>query len=306
MPLPVKSLLFVPALVMLVGCVGSNRTESAPPVQRSVGGPMVSDTPVRIGDAYSIGGNRYTPVDQQDYDEVGYASWYGAELEGRPTANGEAFRAAGVSAAHRTLPMPSYVEVTRLDTGRTIVVRINDRGPGVATRLIDLSSGAAEELGISGMGAVAVRVRRTFPEDSERAALRSGLAVPPRLDTSESLLEILRQRADRLPRPAGQVAPTAVRSRVPAASLATPANSATSTSSAAPSGAGGALVVQIAAFSSRARADVLARRIGATVVSAGSLFRVRYGPFATETEAQAAVARARAQGQPGAVIQRLP
>lgn len=88
----------------------------------------VSDTPVVLGQPYQVDGKTYTPGDDPTYDDAGYASWYGAELAGRKTANGEMFNPNGVSAAHRTLPLPSYVEVTNLDNGKTILVRVNDRG----------------------------------------------------------------------------------------------------------------------------------------------------------------------------------
>ena len=118
------------------------------------------------------------------------------------------------------------------------------------------------------------------------------------METPESLLEILRERAARLPRPTGYVPPRAR----PAG--ATPPSGGPAV---VPVPAGnGPFIVQIAAFSSRERAEVLARRLGATVVPAGNVFRVRYGPFATAQEAEAAVARARELGQPGAVIQRAP
>lgn len=281
----------------LAGCVGQagdfGPAATPGPVSRPSrpAASAVPDTPVLVGAPYSIGGRSYTPVDQVDYDEVGYASWYGSELDGRPTANGEPFRPAYATAAHRTLPLPSYVEVTRLDTGRTILVRINDRGPADATRLIDLSAGAAEQLGIEESGMAQVRVRRTNPPESERMTLRSGLLALPRIDTPDSLLEILRERVARLPRPAGfATRPTPV---------APPAAGAPR-----PSATGGPFIVQVAAFSDRARAQALATRLGAQVVQAGTIFRVRYGPFATEAEANAAVARARSLGQPGAIIQR--
>src|SRR3546814_14826735 len=86
----------------------------------------LQDYPVKIWRPYHIGGVTYTPVDAPDYDEVGYASWYGGAHKGKPTANGERFRPEGISAAHKTLPLPSYVEVTSLETGRTILVRINE------------------------------------------------------------------------------------------------------------------------------------------------------------------------------------
>jgi rare lipoprotein A len=303
----------IAVLAALAGCSSSGNAPlpapAASPVPASNG---VVDGPARTGAPYTIAGRTYTPVDQVDYDDVGYASWYGAELAGRPTASGESFEPSGISAAHRTLPLPSYVEVTRLDTGRTILVRINDRGPADPNRTIDLSTGAAEQLGITELGMVPVRIRRTNPVESERAALRAGQPVAARLDTPDSLLEILRERAGRLPVPAGAraMATAPARPATPAPASATVAPAATAPAVAAPTiaapvpaGAGG-YIVQVAAFSSRARADALARRLTATVVPSGNLFRVRYGPFATAAEAQAAVARARSLGQPGAVIQR--
>lgn len=282
-------------LASTAGCVGGG--EASAPGQRlppsTASATVVGDGPVQVGAPYSIGGRSYTPVDQTDYDEVGYASWYGSELAGRPTANGEAFVAEGISAAHRTLPLPSYVEVTRLDTGRTILVRINDRGPADPNRLIDLSAGAAQQLGIAETGMVQVRVRRTNPVDTERLALRQARAVPARIDTPDSLLEILRERANRLPRPAAyRPAPTPRPAAAPVAAMPT--------TTAAPTTGG--FIVQVGAYSSSARATEVARRTGATVVQAGSIYRVRYAPVATQAEAQAAIARAAAAGQPGAVI----
>ena len=293
MPLFHKYLSGTLALALLGGCVNGGG-EPAPLAEPRVHADAMADTPVRVGAPYSIGGRTYTPVDQIDYDEVGYASWYGAELEGQPTASGEPFRADWVSAAHRTLPLPAYVEVTRLDTGKTILVRINDRGPADPNRLIDLSAAAAEQLGITEAGMAQVRLRRVNPTESERMTLRTGQAAMVRLETPDSLLEILRERAARLPRPAAYASPRAQPVAAP-----TPAPSSASVPAAT-----GNFIVQVAAFGSRDRAEALARRLGAQVVASGSVFRVRYGPFATEAQAQAAVARARELGQPGAVIQR--
>ena len=96
---------------------GLNRGQPAPdaPAQG------VSDYPVRLGSPFQVGNVTYTPADVPAYDEVGYASWYGKELQGRNTANGEIFMPTAITGAHKTLPMPSYVEVTSLDTGRTIL-----------------------------------------------------------------------------------------------------------------------------------------------------------------------------------------
>jgi rare lipoprotein A len=142
----------------------------------------VSDTPVRVGQPYTIRGTTYTPAADPTYDFLGYATWYGSE-SGNQTANGERFRPDWVTAAHRTLPLPSYVEVTSLTTGRRILVRVNDRGPFTEqTRIIDLSKGAAELLGIRARGKAGVRVRIVSPDGKDRAALRKGKAaraLPP-------------------------------------------------------------------------------------------------------------------------------
>ncbi|RKF20975.1 septal ring lytic transglycosylase RlpA family protein [Altericroceibacterium spongiae] len=134
----------------------------------------VSDTPVRIGPPYTVRGTTYVPAADPSYDAVGYASWYGS-ASGHQTANGEKFRPDGVSAAHTTLPLPSYAEVTDLDTGRTILVRINDRGPFSGRgRIIDLSEGAAQQLGIRRKGIAPVRVRAVEPPNKDRKRLRDG------------------------------------------------------------------------------------------------------------------------------------
>ena len=108
---------------------------------------------------YQVGGVWYTPAYQPNYDEVGLATWYGAESSNGRTADGEPFAVDIASAAHKTLPLPCLVEVTDLDTGRRIRVRVNDRGPFVAGRIIDLSPRAARDLGIVGRGSARVRVR---------------------------------------------------------------------------------------------------------------------------------------------------
>ncbi|MET0365400.1 MAG: septal ring lytic transglycosylase RlpA family protein [Sphingobium sp.] len=153
----------------------------------------VRDVPVRIGLPFSVKGTRYVPAADPSYDFLGYASWYGSE-SGNRTANGERFRPGWVTAAHTTLPLPTYVEVTSLDTGRTILVRINDRGPFVAGRgrIIDLSRGAAEQLGMKGQGHVAVRVRAVEPPEKDRARLRKGQPAPERPRVPDKTLFNLR------------------------------------------------------------------------------------------------------------------
>ncbi len=151
----------------------------------------VSDAPVRLGKPYTVRGVTYTPVDDRAFDVLGYASWYGAE-SGNQVALGERFRPKWITAAHTTLPLPTYVEVTALETGRTILVRVNDRGPFARGRIIDLSRGAAEQLGVHRAGVAAVRVRRVYPPEKDRARLREGKRAAERPRVSETTLANLR------------------------------------------------------------------------------------------------------------------
>lgn len=113
----------------------------------------------KVGNPYQVGGRWYYPRHEPAYNQVGVASWYGPGFHGRKTSNGEIFDQHALTAAHKTLPMPSYAYVTNLNNGRTILVRINDRGPYVNDRIIDLSKAAADALGYGGAGLVNVRVR---------------------------------------------------------------------------------------------------------------------------------------------------
>ncbi len=152
----------------------------------------VSDTPVRIGHPYAVRGKTYVPAAAPSYDMLGFSSWYGNE-SGNRTANGERFRADWITAAHTTLPLPTYVEVTALATGRRIVVRINDRGPFVkGPRIIDLSRGAATELGIKAIGQAPVRVRRIEPSEKDRDRLRRGKPAASLPPVPEDVLRNLR------------------------------------------------------------------------------------------------------------------
>src|SRR4051795_5662277 len=112
----------------------------------------------KVGSPYKVNGRWYRPEYDPGYVRVGTASWYGADFHGLPTANGEVFDKEQLTAAHPTLPLPSIVRVTNLDNGRTLDVRVNDRGPFVGDRLIDLSQAAARKLGYESSGLASVRV----------------------------------------------------------------------------------------------------------------------------------------------------
>lgn len=113
----------------------------------------------KVGNPYRIAGKWYYPKDEPNYDEVGLASWYGPQFHGKLTANGETFNMNALTAAHKTLALPSFAKVTNLDNGRSIIVRINDRGPYVGTRIIDVSRRAAQMLGFADKGVTRVRVQ---------------------------------------------------------------------------------------------------------------------------------------------------
>jgi peptidoglycan lytic transglycosylase len=139
----------------------------------------------RVGKPYTVGGRVYVPEENLNYREEGMASWYGDDFHGRLTANGEVFDMASLTAAHPTLPMPCYARVTNLNNSKSLIVRVNDRGPYVGNRLIDVSNRAAELLEFKGHGVARVRVEyvgRAPLEGSDDiqlvATLRTGEPAP--------------------------------------------------------------------------------------------------------------------------------
>ena len=321
MRLPVEKHLPLAALIALAACGGGARPYNAAQAQPVRGGPA-ADYPMVIGAPFAVDGVTYTPVDSMNYDALGHA-----------VIGGEGGNS--VTAAHRTLPLPSYVEVTSLETGKTILVRVERRGPMHGKALVELSPGAAAQLGLSGASNNAVRVRRVNPVEQDRAVLRVGEAAPARMDTPKSLLGVLSRKLDLqegVTRPAPVVepspAPTPVPAPIPApikdgkgkvkpvtkpapkpAPKPMPAPTPVPVPSPAPASAQkpavqGKFVVQVGAFSNRANAQSAASKVGGAVSAAGQLWRVRMGPFAGETAAKAALAKAKAAGYSDARIQR--
>ena len=141
--------------------------------------PRGNPAAVKIGRPYQVYGVWYSPADDRNYDVRGIASWYGPGFHALSTANGERYDQNGLTAAHKTLPMPSWVEVENLDNGRRLVVRINDRGPFVAGRIIDLSRRSAQLLGVDTAGLARVQVRRVFPDAPQLPQPQSPLVVIP-------------------------------------------------------------------------------------------------------------------------------
>ncbi|MEI8394923.1 MAG: septal ring lytic transglycosylase RlpA family protein [Rhodospirillaceae bacterium] len=165
---------FVPALLLVLllsACAGSTPEVPASPSSYSGGGYY------KVGKPYQIAGVWYYPAEDYTYDETGIGSWYGPGFHKERTANGEVFNQEELTAAHKTLPMPCLVRVTNLDTGRSIVVRVNDRGPFVAGRIIDMSHRAAGLLGYDKAGTAKVRVQ--ILADESRAIAEAARAGKP-------------------------------------------------------------------------------------------------------------------------------
>lgn len=213
----------------------------------------------KTGKPYEIAGRWYYPLQSaRGYDQTGTASWYGPKFHGHLTANGERYDMHAMSAAHKTLPLPTLVRVTNLENGRQVVVRVNDRGPFVKNRLIDLSYAAAQALGFDGQGTTRVRVQTLDGAAPERYVASSRPVRTP------------------APRP---VAP------VPAAVPTTMPERPRAVRTAAP---GGKMYVQLGAFSSPANAQRLQRSLvthypGVRIFEPSALrprmYRVRIGPI---------------------------
>src|SRR6476659_3970665 len=143
----------------LAHCSGSFSSKEYSPRVVEEGEPVPKGGGIyRVGKPYSVNGRTYVPAENPSYRAEGVASWYGRDFHGRLTANGAVYDMHSISAAHTTLPLPCYVRVTNLDNGRSIIVRVNDRGPYHRNRVIDLSIGTAKALGTFGSGLARVRV----------------------------------------------------------------------------------------------------------------------------------------------------
>jgi rare lipoprotein A len=223
------------------------------------------------------------------YDETGYAGV-------RSVEGGGAADVASVS-LHRALPIGTALEVTSLDTGRTILVLVTGQLPPQADHPIDLSAGAAAQLGYAQHQRVPVRLRKVTPSGPDMAALRAGTAPSPRADAPPVLLIALRKRLPSVPAAAPDRAAAPVRSPAPVRS-----RTAATVATAPPAAVRGRYVVQVAALSSAGNAQALARSMGGFVKRGGGLHRVQLGPFATQAQAEAARGRAARAGHADARV----
>jgi rare lipoprotein A len=276
-------------LLALAGCAREPVRPASPPASTAPTAPTMPGAPpagagvprdeprAKFGNPpfYEVGGHRYVVLPTAvGYVEQGVASWYGPDFHGGRTATGETYDMNAMTGAHPTLPLPAWVRVTNLGNGRSVVVRLNDRGPFAKGRIIDLSRAAAEQLDMIRTGTARVEVRSL-------AGSATGVAAAPAVPPAPAVM-------------------------VPVSNVAAPAV----TAGAAPAPAGPAYYAQAGAFASRANAELLAERLrgagiaGVSVVESTvdgrTLFRVRAGPVSGFPEFDALIERMRAAGAEGA------
>ncbi|HTL50908.1 MAG TPA: septal ring lytic transglycosylase RlpA family protein [Steroidobacteraceae bacterium] len=269
-------------LLAIAGCAREPVRPAPPPAPTTppAGAGVPRDEPrAKSGNPpfYEVGGHRYVVLPTAvGYVEQGIASWYGPDFHGGRTATGETYDMNAMTGAHPTLPLPTWARVTNLENGRSVVVRLNDRGPFAKGRIIDLSRAAAEQLDMIRMGTARVEVRSLTGTDALVAAAPAGQSTP----APAVLVQV---------------------SNEPAPDSAT---------GAAPVVAGPAYYAQAGAFASRANAELLAERLrgagiaGVSVIESTvdgrTLFRVRAGPVSGFPEFDALIERMRAAGADGA------
>ncbi|OYX60122.1 MAG: hypothetical protein B7Y89_17010 [Novosphingobium sp. 32-60-15] len=297
------SFLALSTAVLLNACGGEN-SAIAPVSATEVRGPA-GDYPMVLGDPFIVDGVTYTPADVLNYDSVGFAE----------VAPGD-----GISGAHHTLPLPSYVEVTSLETGRTILVRLTQRGPMQNSNLISLSPQAWEQLGEAQLGEtpsmrLPVRVRRVNPPEAERALLRGGAQVSARMDTPPGLLAVLKRKLGiaQAPAPIAAAAidtpPTPPKPPVKPMPKVEPKpkpKPEPTAAAKAPVVPAKGLFVQVGAYSSRERAENVAKSLAGSATQSGKVWRVRTGPHKDRGQADAALAKVRGAGYADARVVTAP
>ncbi len=262
------SYLFLAAVLLLNACtygradLGSGKYSQATAIAGQGG-------TYKVGKPYKIMGKRYYPKEDYSYSEVGMASWYGKDFHAKTTANGETYDMHSLTAAHRTLPLPSIVKVTNLENGRSLVLRVNDRGPYAKGRIIDVSKRASQLLGFHTQGTTKVRVEVM---EKESKALKAALLGE---DCEENIYT-------------AQQAP--VVSSAPIKPIS------------AESYPQGSYFVQAGSFSQESGAQAVAAKLQMDSniyyvnVDGKNYYRVRIGPFANEKEAEVALAKVKYNG----------
>jgi rare lipoprotein A len=288
--------------------------------------PQVEPYSKRGNSSYVVFGKRYTPItDDRPLKQRGIGSWYGKKFHGQKTSSGELYDMYKMTAAHPTLPIPSYARVTNIDTGKQVIVRVNDRGPFHSSRIIDLSYTAALKLGYLNKGSGQLEVERLLPDEIARivssrreqevraeqpATAPSGSSTPTLIDAPQrsagtaSLLPVA-AKADT----AITVVPLPAANRQSEATTVNPelvaANPATSPASAS------GFYIQLGAYTQAANAEAVRSRLmqdwsvtlpPIEVAEYGLFYRLHSGPFATRAEAAVAALRLQETGASKPII----
>lgn len=288
----------LPLAALLAAC-GTTEVAKQPPAPAGV----------KIGKPYQINGRWYYPKAEPDYDKTGIASWYGPDFHGKNTANGEIYDQNALTAAHTTLPLPTYVRVTNLENGRSLILRVNDRGPFVKDRIIDVTRRAAQLLGFHGNGTAQVRVQVVAPDPNELETQTAKLEKPigpevvavPRDEIAVASVES--KPLD--PPPATTYSQATLQKPTAPVEIMPPS------AAPVPIKKGDHIFVQAGAFA----APENAQRLAATLKSFGAvetspinrpdgqtLYRVRLGPLASMDEADALLSQVVARGHGNARI----
>jgi len=235
---------------------------------------------------YAVFGQTYTPlINEEPFTQRGVASWYGVKFHGQRTSSGEPYDMYKMTAAHPTLPIPSYARVTSLETGKSVVVRINDRGPFHSDRVVDVSYTAALKLGLLGKGSHQVEIERLFPDDPtrvatvRRAAASAAQTAPPPAEIAALMLEDrVAMDSAAVARPQAQPQPEKDADAGKAAKAVTPG-----------------FYLQLGAYAREGKAEEIGEMLKKSgvsqaleVVRSGAVNRLYSGPFDTRATAQEA------------------
>ncbi|MGE6793301.1 rare lipoprotein A [Pseudomonas guineae] len=311
--LPLKMAAYGSLVLLLASCSSSRAPQPVAPVQpgASISGPDDFNRPhkdgapwwdvdvSRIPDAvpmphygavkaspYTVFGKQYYPIpDARRYQAVGPASWYGTKFHGQATANGETYDLYGMTAAHKTLPLPSYVRVTNLDNGKSAILRVNDRGPFYSDRIIDLSFAAAKKLGYAESGTARVKVEGIDPQEwwaQQGRPVPMVLAAPQQVAQVKTTPQPVAQPFEQYSPPPQQHASAVLPVQIDAKKNASVAASG--------------LYLQVGAFANPDAAELLRSKLSETVAAPvfvssvvrnqQILHRVRLGPVSNQSEAE--------------------
>jgi rare lipoprotein A len=304
------------ALIAALSLTACSETQYAAHLAKQVMGPSSAskDSQYKVGKPYQIAGKTYVPSEKFAHTETGVASWYGPGFDGKKTANGERFDKRELTAAHRTLQMPSMVKVTNLDNGNSVIVRVNDRGPFSKSRVIDVSERAAELLGFKNHGTARVRLdvleeeSRIVADMARRGQSTKGYEVaannkpvtPPAMPAAREPIQTvsLEQGQAGYVAEDGRFVPSVAGAEpLPQPGIQTAGLTPSDVAMPASAGMGenpGGIFVQAGAFSQESSARALKERLAGmfgnadvypTQVNGQSVYRVRIGPYAEMAQA---------------------